>query len=63
LLAQIYYEKPTADHRFCKIAENYVKKNSKDNVQGDAGWQKTADRLSGPPMIFTRHLHGTMFWF
>ena len=31
-----------------KIAENYVKKNSKVDVQGDAGWQKTADPTKWP---------------
>jgi len=31
-----------------KIAENYVKKNSKLTAQGDAGWQKTADPEKWP---------------
>ncbi|WP_158993016.1 beta-L-arabinofuranosidase domain-containing protein [Mucilaginibacter sp. L196] len=31
-----------------KIAENYVKKNSKVDVQGDAGWQKTVDPAKWP---------------
>jgi len=31
-----------------KISENYVKKNSKVDVQGDAGWQKTADPAKWP---------------
>jgi len=31
-----------------KIAENYVKKNSKVDVQGDAGWQKNADPAKWP---------------
>ena len=31
-----------------KIAENYVKKNSTETAQGDAGWQKTADPEKWP---------------
>lgn len=31
-----------------KIAENYVKKNSTETAQGDAGWQKTADPQKWP---------------
>ncbi len=31
-----------------KIAENYVKQDSRYNTQGDAGWQKTADPAKWP---------------